>query len=137
MSQLRCRTTSWRFIISLIVETLLTWEFYGARVKIIASPTLLTSIEYLNRNNSNVVSNTMMILVSILNSGRNSLPLVFLLNLSMGHEAVKPSLTGIKANVRWLTGSYFIVNFIYSNLSLGIIPERISKSTVFTCGTTC
>ena len=90
----------------------------------------------MNRNGSDMVSKVMMIIVSILNSGRNSLAFFLLLIVCMSCRVVRPSLREATANVRWLTGSHFIFNFIYSIVSLAIIPERVGKSALSTCKTT-
>ncbi|RAL68531.1 hypothetical protein DID88_007258 [Monilinia fructigena] len=63
-------------IVFLIVEMLMTWGFY----------------DYLNRSGSNIGSKALMIIVAVLNAGRNSFSFFLLLIVCMGYGVVKPSL---------------------------------------------
>jgi hypothetical protein len=88
---------------------------------------VLTSIDYMNRNGSNVGSKVLMIVVAILNSGRNSFSFFLLLIVCMGYGVVKPSLGRTMIYVRWLAGAHFVFGLIYSIASLTITPEHAGK----------
>jgi Lung seven transmembrane receptor len=88
---------------------------------------VLTSIDYMNRNGSNVGSKVMMVVVAVLNSGRNSFSFFLLLIVCMGYGVVKPTLGRTMVHVRWLAGGHFIFGLIYSIASLTITPEHAGK----------
>ena len=88
---------------------------------------LLMRIDYLNRAGSNVGSKVLMILVAILNAGRNSFSFFLLLIVCMGYGVVKPSLGKTMIYVRYLAGGHFVFGLIYSIASLTITPEHAGK----------
>lgn len=94
-------------IIFLVVEMLMTWGFY----------------DYQNRHGNNVGSKVLMIIVSILNAGRNSFSFFLLLIVCMGYGVVKPSLGKTMIYVRWLAVGHFIFGVIYAIASLTIRPD--------------
>jgi hypothetical protein len=94
-------------IIFLIVEMLLTWGFY----------------DYQNVHGSNVGAKVFMIVVSILNAGRNSFSFFLLLIVCMGYGVVKPSLGKTMIMVRWLAAAHFVFGVIYAVASLTIRPD--------------
>ncbi|KIW03737.1 uncharacterized protein PV09_05044 [Verruconis gallopava] len=94
-------------IIFLIVEMLLTWGFY----------------DYQNVHGSNLGSKVFMIIVSILNAGRNSFSFFLLLIVCMGYGVVKPSLGRTMIMVRWLAAAHFVFGVIYAVASLTVRPD--------------
>ncbi|RDW94676.1 integral membrane protein-like protein [Coleophoma crateriformis] len=102
-------------IIFLIVEMLMTWGFY----------------DYLNRAGSNVGSKALMMIVSILNAGRNSFSFFLLLIVCMGYGVVKPTLGKTMIYVRWLAGAHFVFGLIYAIASLTITPEHAGPLVLF------
>ena len=94
-------------IIFLIVEMLLTWGFY----------------DYQNVHGSNVGAKVFMIVVSILNAGRNSFSFFLLLIVCMGYGVVKPSFGKTMVMVRWLAAAHFVFGVIYAVASLTIRPD--------------
>ncbi|KAF8852264.1 integral membrane protein-like protein [Acephala macrosclerotiorum] len=102
-------------IIFLIVEMLMTWGFY----------------DYLNRNGSNLGAKVLMIIVAILNAGRNSFSFFLLLIVCMGYGVVKPSLGKTMIYVRWLAGAHFVFGLIYSIASLTVTPENAGPLVLF------
>ncbi|KAL3423191.1 hypothetical protein PVAG01_04938 [Phlyctema vagabunda] len=102
-------------ILFLIVEMLMTWGFY----------------DYLNRAGSNWGSKALMIIVSILNAGRNSFSFFLLLIVCMGYGVVKPSLGKTMIYVRYLAGAHFVFGLIYAIASLTITPEHAGPLVLF------
>ncbi|KAH8801679.1 lung seven transmembrane receptor-domain-containing protein [Xylogone sp. PMI_703] len=102
-------------IIFLIVEMLMTWGFY----------------DNLNRYGSNWGSSALMIIVAILNAGRNSFSFFLLLIVCMGYGVVKPTLGRTMIYVRWLAGAHFVFGLIYSIASLTITPEHAGPLVLF------
>ena len=94
-------------IIFLIVEQLMTWGFY----------------DYQNRHGNNALNKAFMILVAILNAGRNSLSFFLLLIVCMGYGVVKPSLGRTMIYVRFLAIAHFIFGVIYAVASLSVTPD--------------
>jgi hypothetical protein len=92
---------------------------------------LLTTTDYLNRAGSNVGSKVLMIVVAILNAGRNSFSFFLLLIVCMGYGVVKPSLGKTMVYVRWLAGAHFVFGLIYSIASLTITPEHAGNLIQF------
>lgn len=90
---------------------------------------ILTSIDYMNRNGSNVGSKVLMIVVAVLNSARNSFSFFLLLIVCMGYGVVKPSLGRTMIYVRWLAGGHFIFGLVYAIASLTITPEHAGELT--------
>jgi len=64
-----------------------------------------------------------MIIVAILNAGRNSFSFFLLLIVCMGYGVVKPSLGKTMIRVRWLAAAHFVFGLIYSIASLTITPD--------------
>ncbi|KHJ35360.1 putative integral membrane protein [Erysiphe necator] len=95
-------------IIFLIVEMLMTWGFY----------------DYMNRTGSSIGSKVLMVIVAILNAGRNSFSFFLLLIVCMGYGVVKESLGKTMVYVRWLAGAHFFFSLIYAVISLTIAPEN-------------
>jgi hypothetical protein len=94
-------------IIFLIVEQLMTWGFY----------------DYQNSHGNNALNKAFMVLVAILNAGRNSLSFFLLLIVCMGYGVVKPSLGKTMIYVRFLAIAHFIFGVIYAVASLSITPD--------------
>jgi hypothetical protein len=94
-------------IIFLVVEMLMTWGFY----------------DYQNVHGSNVGAKVFMIIVSILNAGRNSFSFFLLLIVCMGYGVVKPTLGKTMIAVRWLAAAHFVFGVIYAVASLTIHPD--------------
>ena len=94
-------------IIFLIVEQLMTWGFY----------------DYQNRHGNNAANKVFLVVVSILNAGRNSLSFFLLLIVCMGYGVVKPSLGRTMIYVRFLAIGHFIFGVIYAVASLSVTPE--------------
>ncbi|KAG0036092.1 hypothetical protein BGZ82_004702 [Podila clonocystis] len=67
-----------------------------------------------NYNESGEPSMALLVLVSILNSGRNSLSLFMLLIVSMGYGVVKPTLGATMRKVIMLSLAHFLFGIIYS-----------------------
>ncbi|KAF9328962.1 hypothetical protein BG006_007923 [Podila minutissima] len=67
-----------------------------------------------NYNESGEPSMALLVLVSILNSGRNSLSLFMLLIVSMGYGVVKPTLGTTMRKVIMLSLAHFLFGIIYS-----------------------
>ncbi|OWP02264.1 hypothetical protein B2J93_1052 [Marssonina coronariae] len=102
-------------ILFLIVEMLMTWLFY----------------DYMNRNGSNIGSKVLMIVVAILNAGRNSFSFFLLLIVCMGYGVVKPNLGKTMIYVRYLAGAHFVFGLIYSIASLTVTPETAGPLVLF------
>lgn len=94
-------------IIFLIVEQLMTWGFY----------------DYQNQHGNNAANKAFMVVVSILNAGRNSLSFFLLLIVCMGYGVVKPSLGKTMIYVRFLAIGHFVFGVIYAVASLSITPD--------------
>ncbi|KAH0547578.1 hypothetical protein FGG08_000303 [Glutinoglossum americanum] len=94
-------------IVFLIVEMLMTWGFY----------------DYQNRHGSNALAKVLMIVVAVLNAGRNSFSFFLLLIVCMGYGVVKPSLGKTMLIVRGLAAAHFIFGVIYAVASLTVTPD--------------
>ncbi|KAF2762557.1 hypothetical protein EJ05DRAFT_459313 [Pseudovirgaria hyperparasitica] len=94
-------------IVFLVVEMLMTWGFY----------------DYENRHGRNIGSKVLMIVVSILNAGRNSFSFFLLLIVCMGYGVVKPSLGKNMVYVRYLALAHFVFGVIYAIASLTVRPD--------------
>ena len=88
---------------------------------------MLTFIDYMNRHGSNVGSKVMMVIVAVLNSGRNSFSFFLLLIVCMGYGVVKPTLGRTMIYVRWLAAGHFLFGLIYAIASLTITPEHAGE----------
>lgn len=102
-------------VIFLIVEMLMTWLFY----------------DYQNRNGSNVGSKVLMIVVAVLNAGRNSFSFFLLLIVCMGYGVVKPTLGKTMIYVRWLAFAHFVFGLIYAIASLTVTPDNAGPIVLF------
>lgn len=102
-------------IIFLIVEQLMTWGFY----------------DYQNRHGNNALNKVFMIVVSILNAGRNSLSFFLLLIVCMGYGVVKPSLGRSMIYVRILAIAHFVFGVIYAIASMAVTPESVGPLILF------
>ncbi|KAJ9639037.1 uncharacterized protein PV06_07405 [Exophiala oligosperma] len=102
-------------IVFLIVEQLMTWGFY----------------DYQNRHGNNTLNKVFMIVVSILNAGRNSLSFFLLLIVCMGFGVVKPSLGRTMIYVRILAAAHFIFGVIYAIASMAVTPESVGPLVLF------
>ncbi|KAJ5433047.1 uncharacterized protein N7458_012203 [Penicillium daleae] len=94
-------------LVFLIVEQLMTWGFY----------------DYQNRHGLNTMAKALMVIVAILNAGRNAFSFFLLLIVCMGYGVVKPSLGRTMVYVRILAFAHFIFAMVYSIASLSITPE--------------
>src|SRR6195952_2755020 len=65
-----------------------------------------------------------MIVVAILNAGRNSFSFFLLLIVCMGYGVVKLSLGKTMIYVRWAAITHFVFGVIYSIASLSVTPEN-------------
>lgn len=101
------------------------------QVKYIFTLTRLTAIDYMNRHGSSIGSKVLMIVVAILNAGRNSFSFFLLLIVCMGYGVVKPSLGKTMIYVRYLAGGHFVFGLIYSIASLTVTPETAGNFIEF------
>ena len=67
----------------------------------------------------------MMIIVAVLNAGRNSFTFFLLLIVCMGYGVVKPSLGKTMVYVRILAITHFVFGVIYAVASLSITPDNV------------
>lgn len=81
----------------------------------------------MNRNGSTVGSKVLMVLVAILNAGRNSFSFFLLLIVCMGYGVVKHTLGKTMIYVRWLAAAHFVFGLIYSIASLTVTPENAGE----------
>jgi hypothetical protein len=65
-----------------------------------------------------------MVLVAVLNAGRNSFSFFLLLIVCMGYGVVKPSLGRTMVYVRILAATHFVFGVIYAIASLSITPDN-------------
>ncbi|KAI9816772.1 MAG: hypothetical protein M1827_001417 [Pycnora praestabilis] len=94
-------------VVFLIVEMLITWGFY----------------DYQNRHGNNAGAKVLLVVVSILNAGRNSFSFFLLLIVCMGYGVVKPSLGKTMLIVRGLAAAHFVFGVIYAVASLTVTPD--------------
>ncbi|KAB8270298.1 lung seven transmembrane receptor-domain-containing protein [Aspergillus minisclerotigenes] len=94
-------------LVFLIVEQLMTWGFY----------------DYQNRHGLNIGAKVLMVIVAVLNAGRNAFSFFLLLIVCMGYGVVKPSLGRAMIYVRILAIGHFIFAVIYAVASLSITPD--------------
>lgn len=94
-------------LIFLIVEQLMTWGFY----------------DYQNTHGNNALNKAFMVLVSVLNAGRNSLSFFLLLIVCMGYGVVKTTLGRTMIYVRILAITHFVFGVIYAIASLSVTPD--------------
>ncbi|KAF9889599.1 hypothetical protein FE257_007107 [Aspergillus nanangensis] len=94
-------------LVFLIVEQLMTWGFY----------------DYQNRHGLNLGAKALMVIVAVLNAGRNSFSFFLLLIVCMGYGVAKPSLGRTMIYVRILAITHFVFAVIYAVASLSITPD--------------
>jgi hypothetical protein len=87
--------------------------------------------DYQNRNGSNVGSKVLMIVVAVLNAGRNSFSFFLLLIVCMGYGVVKPTLGKTMVYVRWLAFAHFVFGLIYAIASLTVTPDNAGPIVLF------
>jgi hypothetical protein len=80
-------------------------------------------LDYQNRHGSNAFAKVLMIIVAILNAGRNAFSFFLLLIVCMGYGVVKPSLGRTMLWVRLLAITHFVFSVIYGIASLSITPD--------------
>ncbi|RMZ76704.1 hypothetical protein DV737_g4686, partial [Chaetothyriales sp. CBS 132003] len=102
-------------LIFLVVEQLITWGFY----------------DYQNRHGDNALNKALLVLVSILNAGRNSLSFFLLLIVCMGYGVVKPTLGRTMIYVRILAIVHFAFGVIYAIASLSLTPDSVGPVVLF------
>lgn len=85
---------------------------------------LTVFVEYQNTHGKNLLANIMMIIVAVLNAGRNSFSFFLLLIVCMGYGVVKPSLGKTMVYVRILAITHFAFGVIYAVASLTITPDN-------------
>ena len=83
--------------------------------------------DYQNRHGSNIGTKVLMIIVAILNAGRNSFSFFLLLIVCLGYGVVKPSLGKTMLMVRGLALGHFVFGVIYAVASLSITPESAGQ----------
>lgn len=93
----------------------MTWGFY----------------DYQNNHGSNALAKVLLIIVSILNAGRNSFSFFLLLIVCMGYGVVKPSLGKTMVYVRFLAIAHFVFGVIYAVASLSITPDNAGPLVLF------
>lgn len=93
----------------------------------IASRALLTIKDFQNRHGMNALANVLMIIVAILNAGRNSFTFFLLLIVCMGYGVVKTSLGKTMLYIRGLAIAHFLFGVIYAVASLTITPENAGE----------
>ena len=84
----------------------------------------LTLPDYSNNHGNNALAKFLMIIVAILNAGRNSFSFFLLLIVCMGYGVVKPSLGKTMWYVRALALTHFVFGVIYAVASLTITPDN-------------
>jgi len=84
----------------------------------------LTDLDYQNRHGSNVGTTVLLIIVAVLNAGRNSFSFFLLLIVCMGYGVVKHTLGRTMIYVRWLAIVHFVFGVVYATTSLLVTPEN-------------
>lgn len=79
--------------------------------------------DYQNRNGLNAMGKALMVIVAVLNAGRNAFSFFLLLIVCMGYGVVKPSLGKTMIYVRILAIAHFVFAVVYSIASLSITPD--------------
>ena len=102
-------------IIFLIVEQIMTWGFY----------------DYQNRHGNNAANKAFLVIVSILNAGRNSLSFFLLLIVCMGYGVVKHTLGRTMTYVRILAIVHFVFGVVYAVASLAVTPDNVGPIVLF------
>ena len=106
----------------------MTWGFYGTHSTSRSTSLHLLLVElspdYQNRHGNNFLNKALMVIVAVLNAGRNSYSFFLLLIVCMGYGVVKPSLGRTMTYVRILAAAHFTFGVIYGVASLSITPEN-------------
>lgn len=74
-----------------------------------------------------MLSKVLMVIVAILNAGRNSFSFFLLLIVCLGYGVVKPSLGKTMFIVRGLAVAHFVFGVIYAVASLTITPDSAGR----------
>ncbi|KAM0745675.1 hypothetical protein T439DRAFT_307608 [Meredithblackwellia eburnea MCA 4105] len=93
--------------------------------------TIYKYYNYLNTVGHPGVANALLLLVSVLNAGRNSLSFFMLLITAMGYGVVRPSLGPVMLKVRLLALVHFIFGVLYSIGTITIPLERAGAFIFF------
>ncbi|KAG0231992.1 hypothetical protein BGX31_005311 [Mortierella sp. GBA43] len=83
-----------------------------------------------NYNKNDASSTPLLVITSILNSGRNSLSLFMLLIVSMGYGVVKPTLGSTMKKVIFLSLAHFLFGIIYSAGTMSPVDD-VSAMIIF------
>jgi hypothetical protein len=103
----------------------MTWGFYGKlTLRVKAACSSLTGIDYSNYHGDNPIAKAMMVIVAVLNAGRNSFSFFLLLIVCMGYGVVKHTLGKTMTYVRILAVAHFVFGVLYAIASLTITPEN-------------
>lgn len=97
------------------------WQVHRSHA--LCLPCLTSSTEFQNRNGLNGGAKALMVIVAVLNAGRNAFSFFLLLIVCMGYGVVKHSLGRTMIYVRVLAIAHFIFAVVYSVASLSITPE--------------
>lgn len=81
----------------------------------------------MNNNGSNAGAKVLLVVVAVLNAGRNSFSFFLLLIVCMGYGVVKPTLGRTMIYVRWLAVAHFVFGIAYAIASLYIAPDDAGK----------
>ena len=109
----------------------MTWGFYGNFYSSSTFESLLTQIDYSNSHGNNALAKVLMVIVAILNAGRNSFSFFLLLIVCMGYGVVKPTLGKTMIYVRILAVTHFFFGVIYAVASLTITPDSAGPLVLF------
>ncbi|KAM5533936.1 hypothetical protein V8D89_012361 [Ganoderma adspersum] len=96
----------------LIIEMLANWAYY----------------RYLNAHGEGTTSTVFLIVVAILDAGRNALSFFLLLVVSLGLSVVKESLGRVMIRCQLLAGAHFIFGVLYA---VGIVELELESSSAF------
>lgn len=102
----------------------MTWGYYGKLTPLPEDFLELTPSDYSNYHGNNALAKAMMVIVAVLNAGRNSFSFFLLLIVCMGYGVVKPTLGKTMIYVRFLAIAHFVFGVIYAVASLTITPEN-------------
>ena len=93
------------------------------RLSLTRFPSLANYPDYTNSHGNNVLAKVLLVIVSVLNAGRNSFSFFLLLIVCMGYGVVKPSLGKTMTYIRFLAITHFVFGVIYAVASLTITPD--------------
>ncbi|KAI0719950.1 lung seven transmembrane receptor-domain-containing protein [Cerioporus squamosus] len=96
----------------LIIEMLANWAYY----------------RYLNAHGEGTTSTVFLIVVAILDAGRNALSFFLLLIVSLGLSVVKESLGKVMLRCQLLAGAHFVFGVLYA---VGIVELELESSSAF------